>query len=94
MNSGELFSVLFVSYDKKRKTGGILKKYDQVKLSNPKIDKNKPARIDGSSPVRKANHFINSTRTIRVYKQGIDSGLVKKMHIFLMLQINGKKVIL
>ena len=93
MKSGNLFKIKFVSYDKKRKTGGHFKEF-QAKL-NIKKNKKNTSPSDYIQPERKTknpNHFKNATRSLKIFVDGIDTGNIKKCHIFLITEFNGKKV--
>lgn len=101
MNTGIPFSVSFVSYDKQRKTGGEIKKYKEVVLNadttnniegKPEAKSRLLGKRDGVS--KNPHHFENSTRSFRVCVNGCKTATVKKLHIFLVLEFNGKKLML
>lgn len=102
MGTGLPFSISFVSYDKQRKKGGELKKYKEVVLNAPPKDKTKNQEISRQTIERKEragvsrnpHHFENSTRSFRICVNGCKTATVKKFHIFLITEFNGKKLIL
>jgi len=95
MKSGELFKIKFVSFDKKRNTGGIIKEY-QAK-QNVKKEKKVSENLPGAAPKknsRNPKHFKHATRSLKVYANGIETALIKKCHIDLIVEFNGKMVYL
>ena len=97
MKSGEIFSIQFVTFDKKRKTGGFIKHYPEARLLL-KDDKEKKVvkSSSGAAPIKtkNPNHWDNATRNIKVIVNGIESSGNKKLHIFLITMFNGKRVYL
>ena len=89
MKEDKTFSIKFVSYDKKRKTGGIVKYFPEVKL----IQKNKTDSTNSKTQgkTKRTNSYVNATRSIKVFVDGVESSTIRKFHIFLLLEINGKK---
>lgn len=97
MESGEVFSIQFVTYDKKRKTGGFVKFYPEARLLQKTDSPAKQVKSESSGIKRKTknpNHWDNATRNIKVIVNGIESSGNKKLHIFLMTMFNGKRVYL
>lgn len=102
METGFPFSISFVSYDKQRKKGGEIRKYKEVVLNAPPKDKTLKKDISRQTIEKKVragvsrnpHHFENSTRTFRICVNGCKTATVKKFHIFLILDFNGKKLIL
>ena len=75
------------------KSGGDLRRYKDVKLlARTKQTVNEESlKISASilpKPKKKANHFLNRTRNIE-----LPNGAIKKIHIRLIDNINGKKVV-
>lgn len=93
MREHKIFSIKFVSYDKKRKTGGTIKYFPQVKIIQKK-KANSTLETQKSTTTKRTNSFENATRTIKVFVDGVESSTTRKFHIFLMLEFNGKKVYL
>lgn len=93
-NSGEVFSVRYVSLDKKRKTGG--KIIEMKSVVCPKIKRNSTVTESKKVSVSKGtkNHFANATRTVQKVADGHVTSAVKSVHIFLILEVNGKKMVL
>jgi hypothetical protein len=97
MNSGRVFSISFVSYDKQRRRGGEVKEYPSAVLLRtdndtikPKND-NKKGSVGSSTPPK---HYEHATRAFRVVLNGVETSAIKKFHLFLVLQFNGKKLVL
>jgi hypothetical protein len=91
MNEPKPFSILFVTCDIKRKTGGDLIKLENVILS---FNENRAKRLGFETPeppvtefTKQANHYENASRNVL-----LKNGLRKKFHIRLLLEFNGKKV--
>ena len=91
-NSGEVFSVRYVSLDKKRKTGG--KIIEMKSVICPKRKPNAPKSTKVSTSNGTKNHFDNATRTVQKVADGHVTSAVKSVHIFLILEVNGKKMVL
>lgn len=97
MDNGEVFSIEYVTFDKKRKTGGRIKYYPEAKLL-----KSAKSTISGSTKstsikAKKStnpNHWDNATRNIKILIDGVETSGNKKLHIFLILKLNGKRVYL
>ncbi|NKI28262.1 hypothetical protein HCG49_17040 [Arenibacter sp. 6A1] len=86
------FDITFRSLQRNSKTGGKLYTYDQVKKRRPKPVKNRESymlkavqSIDSVS--KNPNHFSNRTRNLE-----LQNGDIKKIHIRLIISINGKKI--
>jgi hypothetical protein len=100
MDTGRPFSVSFVTYDKQRKTGGKIRMIReavinaQPKSTDKKSGKSKPpdqrVRVDRRNP----HHYDHSTRSIRLVVNGCKTSTIKKLHIFLVLTFNERKLIL
>lgn len=90
IDSGEVFSLKVVSYDKKRKTSGELKFYSQLCTSVPKQDRTKMVNTESKAQ----NHYENSTRNCYRCIEGEPTSAFVKIHIYLMLEVNGERVML
>ena len=93
MDTGEVFSIKFVTFDKKRKRGGALKYYPECKLlkSEPKNNTNTTKSVRAKKSTS-PNHWDNATRNLKVLINGQEMASNKKLHIFLILELNGKRV--
>lgn len=92
LESGKPVTVRYVSYDKRRKTGGKIKDH-QVVITRMKSDRVTPEEARKKSD-KAQNHYDNSTRNCF---QCIDDEItmsVKTIHLPLMLQINNMDVML
>ncbi|MFL0067866.1 hypothetical protein V2605_03960 [Tenacibaculum maritimum] len=86
------FDISFRSLNGNSKTGGKLYEYKQVKKLIARKSSSATASIkavqSGVTGTRKPNHFFNRTRNLE-----LQNGDIKKIHIRLIISINGKKVI-
>lgn len=92
IDTGKTVSLSYVSYDKKRKTGGDLKFLPEVIVTNPK--ENSGAVQLNPNSERSPNNFDNSTRNFYTCINGKPTSSLRKIHVFLILEIDGKKVML
>lgn len=82
-----MFNIKFVTADKKRMSGGEI---IEIKYAKKCIGiRNNEAVFDtGNKKRKKPNHYINSTRNILC-----PNGQIRKIHIRLITEFNGQKVI-
>lgn len=91
LDSGQPFSLSFVTYDKKRGTGG---EWINVKSAVKFMAKgNQTKSIEAAQPSftmlsKNPKHFENSTRNIK-----LQNGEIRKVHIRLIRLFNNKTVI-
>jgi len=91
LESGQPFDVVFVSWDKKRKTGGLVKQYKGI------IDKKMPKETHDPLPqkvLKNPRHYEHVTRAFKVVVNDVVTGTIKKFHLPLLLYVDGKKVVL
>lgn len=101
MESGQVFSLTCVAYDRKRKRGGALKEYpeavllhiaDEVEVAQ---DAGRPltsmekTRMKIENVRRSPRHGTHFTRNIRILQQGVPTGIVEKIHVPLIVKFNG-----
>jgi hypothetical protein len=89
----ERFSIRFVTADKGRQTGGKIEEWHRCQLSRRRLavgEKPRAARPAEESAGRLPAHYQNATRNIVQGK----SSQVRKVHIWLILEFNGQKVVL
>lgn len=92
MSSGELFEIKYISYDKRRNTGGKIKHFFAKQNST---EASKKGGTDKQSKTSKnPKHYKNFTRSLRIYVDGIETSNIRKCHIYLIIELNGKKVYL
>jgi hypothetical protein len=101
MKTGEVFSLRVVSYDRKRKKGGEIDEYHEaVLLREAEYTDMKPARA--MTPIeamktrldrRDPNHQDFKTANIRILQNGHPTSLIKKIHLPLLVEFNGKTVV-
>lgn len=92
MDSGQPFTLSFVSCDKKRKKAG---EWVEIKSAVKLMatDKKKQSAIEQVQPIfeqvsKNPHHFENATRNIK-----LQNGSLRKIHIRLIRIFNNKKVI-
>lgn len=85
MTEGKPFDVIFVTADREKNTGGEIVEIRGARLATPKRE-GPIARATKKKTAQ--NHHANSTRNIV-----LANGLIRKIHIRLIIQFNGKKVI-
>ncbi|GAB3743083.1 hypothetical protein GCM10027594_22390 [Hymenobacter agri] len=89
----ERFSIRFVKADKRRKTGGKIEEWHRCQLSRRRqagAERPRAAHAAEETPGRLPAHYQNATRNL---VQG-NSSQVRKVHIWLILEFNGQKVVL
>lgn len=89
MESGRLFSIGYVTYSKSRKTGGEIKELDGCRISYKRSDTGSKSFSLATMSSTKPNHYMNRTRNIVTA-----DGSIKKVNIWLIIRLNGKKVTL
>ncbi|ALU74339.1 hypothetical protein AUW17_05365 [Tenacibaculum dicentrarchi] len=87
------FDITFRSLQRNSKTGGHLYNYAQVKRLRPKIGKSTKASLikavqSAEKTKKKPDHFVNRTRNLE-----LQNGEIKKIHIRLIISINGQNII-
>lgn len=87
----EPFTLRFVRLDRGRKTGGQVTEWAQCRLSWPKGTVAAAAPpAEGEESTRMPRHFANATRNVIVGK----SSQRRKVHIWLLLALNGQSIVL
>lgn len=92
MNTGEKFSIKYVTYDANRRSGGKIREWPIVRLSTK--EERQAASSGTAKKKRNPNHYKHATRSFVVYNGEQSTGGLKKFHIYLLLEVNGKKVVL
>ncbi len=92
LESGKPVFVRYVSYDKRRKTGGKVKDH-QVIITRMKSDRISPEEARKKSD-KAQNHYDNSTRNCFQCIDGQVTMSVKTIHLPLIMQINNLNVML
>lgn len=88
INTGKPFECEYVSYDARRKTGGALKKVMLSACGVSDDERNEKPKTQ----TKAQNHFANSTRNFFVVADGTITSAIRKVHIILILSVNGKKL--
>ncbi len=99
METGNPFSISYVTLDIKRKTGGKIKKVLSAVLcgAKPPTENTKKlptAKSLRAKPKRNPNHWDNQTRALQVLINGVPTSHIRKFHIFLITEFNNKAVYL
>ena len=100
METGNPFSIKFVSLDKQRKTGGEIKHIPRCVLTRTKkerkqhVGEEKFQQVVRGKRTKNPNHFHNSTRSVQEMIGDAKTECVRKFHLYLVLEFNGKKLIL
>lgn len=87
------FDLTFRSLQRNSKSGGKLYEYNQVKKYRKEKFKHSEAALKTSAETsvrfkKEPNHFENRTRNLE-----LQNGDIKKIHIRLMISINGKQIV-
>jgi hypothetical protein len=93
METGEYFSIRFVTCDVNRQVGGKILKWENCRLSkllHERRGSQLPAVAADKVPGLKPSHYENNTRNLVLGR----STQVRKIHIWLILAFNGQKVVL
>lgn len=89
MDAGEVFSLGFRTYDKRKERGGEWIEVEQAQKFNHRTPSQRREEAR-KQPLRKdPRHYENSTRNITV----IPSGEIRKVHLRLMRKFNGKTIL-
>lgn len=90
IDSGEVFSLRIVSFDKARKKGGKIKFYSELRNSTPKGERINPPTLQ----MKHKNHYENATRTCFQCIDKVATASLVTIHIYLILEVNGEKLML
>jgi hypothetical protein len=107
METGKAFSLSCVSYDRKRKTGGKVVQYAEAILVQAKKEakanarrsltptekRDIEARTAHQGPSKNPHHRKFYTRNIRILQDGHPTSIQRKIHPPLVIEFNGKRVI-
>lgn len=91
--SGNPVRLKYVSFDKKRKTGGQIKEMEAV-ATQPENQQREPSPKSNVTATRTANHFDHFTRNFNQCISGEPTTAIRRVHLELLLEVNGKKVML
>lgn len=92
IESGDVVSLKYVTYDHKRKTGGEIRILEQGMITTPK--RNRVKTNTNASSTKAQNHYKSFTRNFFVCIDGERTASIKKIHLNFILELNGKKVML
>lgn len=84
------FSIEYVSFDKKRKSGGRLIEYPEAILCFDTTKKN--TSVSSSGGLKKPKHSVNNTRNIEILNSGQATQSIRKLNILLITKFNNQKV--
>lgn len=96
--SAEPFSIAYVKYNRRENSGGDIARYDSclctgTRAKGTRQEKSRQALVKPEQREKQAknpNHFLNATRNLQV----LPSFVIRKLHIWLIIEFNGMKVIL
>lgn len=93
--SAEPFSITYVTYSKSSRQGGTVKRYSNCISTGTrnKGERKQKVRTTVQVPTgttKRPDHFKNATRNLQL----LPSRQIRKLHIWLIIEFNGKKVIL
>lgn len=90
IDSGEIFSLKVVKFNKTKNTGGERRFYSQLVSTKPKHERvgNVP-KENGTQ-----NHYDNSTRNLYKCIDGEPTSAFVKIHMVHILEVNGERVML
>lgn len=93
--SAEPFSIAYVTYSKSEKKGGVIKRFSNcistaTRKKGERKEKATATAEASKSWAKNPAHFINATRNLQL----LDSKQLRKLHIWLIIEFNGMKVIL
>lgn len=94
IDTGKCVSLSYVSFDKKRKTGGKLKVLNEAVVTNPKSERRNTSQPGTKSSKVSPNNKENSTRNFYKCINGKPTNSIRKVHVILMLEINGMQIML
>lgn len=98
MESGQVFSMEVVAYDRTRKQGGQIKEYPEAVLvkreqaGQTERALTKMEMVNTGARKKGANHKKHYTRNIRILQNGHPTGIIKKIHPPLILKFNDQTV--
>lgn len=84
------FAIEYVTYDKKRKSGGDIKSYPEAILCFKTKEKSVEQKID--IDYKKPNHSQNETRNIQILNNGKPTNVIRKINILLITKFNNQEV--
>lgn len=92
MDSGQLFSIRFITADQRLKSGGEWRQYEHVQKHVQPVAASSHKATKTSTELgfmaKHPNHFENSTRNIRK-----PNGDIRKVHLRLIRAFNGRVVL-
>lgn len=91
IKSGQLVSLKFVTYDKRRKTGGKIRFIEEARIRKVNSSEEKASNSILSNS-KDPGHFEHSTFAVNTCIDGHATAEVKKIHWFLLLEVNGIKI--
>lgn len=89
IDTGKKVSLKYVSFDKKRKTGGKIKFFPELVVTNPRENLVPSNKKQSTVP---SNNVQNHTRNFYTCIDGRQTSNIRRVHVFLILEIDGKTV--
>jgi len=98
MQSGQPFSFVCVAYDRQRRSGGHLVEVPEARIWSQKqvpgarsATRMEELRFGTRRSPRHGEHF---TRNVEIYQDGHSTNIIRKIHPPLLLEFNGREVVL
>lgn len=98
MESGKVFSMKVIAYDRKRKTGGQIKEYPEAILTQaPKPDRSltkvEQQKLELDRLRKNPHHREHYTRNITICQEGQPTSIIHTIHPPLIIEFNGDIVV-
>lgn len=94
MKTGGTFSATVLSYDRKRRSGGQIKHYPELRLYQEGLELGRGLTPAERKPrARKPRHGHHYTRNVVVMQNGTPTSIIRKIHPPLVMRFNGKTVL-
>lgn len=90
IESGQVFTMSYVQFDKRRKTGGKLRQIEAISTKSSQTE----STLITEKTAGSQNHYKNFTRNFYQCIEGEPTASVKKVHCLLIVEVNGCKVML
>lgn len=89
MEAAPEFAIRFVKADRRRKTAGEIEVLSKVRLATRRLSRT-PQTAAPDVPTRRPHHYAHATRNLA----DLRTGRLVKAHIYLILDINGRPVLI
>jgi len=96
MKAGVICSLTVITYDRKRKSGGKIKHFPEMRLYEEGMELGRPLTEAEKKAFRKKKaprHGRHYTRNMVVMQNGTPTSIIRKIHPPLVMRYNGKIVL-